>query len=225
MKKQSVVLCSLLAAAVSAHAESGFYVAGSIGQSQFRDSSSKSDLDDILRSEGFGLSSSSLDKKDTGYKLQVGYQFNDNFAIEGGYVDLGKMTYKANGSLSEPPISITGSTKIDAEATGINLDGVLALPIGNSFSFFAKLGIIDAKVKVKTKMKGIASDGISSAPVEESESESSTKVKAHIGLGLAYNFYKGLSVRAELERFSKLGDSDIGETDVDLFSLGLAYRF
>jgi OOP family OmpA-OmpF porin len=59
-----------------------FYVLGSLGRSSVDIDQSAIDAD--LTDVGVTNLSSSLDKHDTGYKLQLGYRFNRYFAVEGG---------------------------------------------------------------------------------------------------------------------------------------------
>lgn len=206
-------ICSALLLSTAAHAAEGFYVLGSIGQSRFDDDSlSKSDKDAIFAyAMDENPNSSSQDDEDTGYKLQVGYQFSENFAIEGGYTDLGEEVYKARFD-----DGITGKMKTSVK--GWNVDGVLILPISNGFSLFGKLGVIAAEVEQKISFE--SEDGYGSESLDD------TKAAAKIGLGLAYNIYQGLSARAEYEHYEKLGDEDeTGEINADVFSLGLSYQF
>jgi len=47
-----------------------------------------------------------------------------------------------------------------------------------------------------------------------------------IGAGAKWNFAKNWSARLEWERFAKVGDSNTtGTSDIDFFSVGLAYKF
>lgn len=85
--------------------DSGWYSGINIGQSRAK-------IDDAqitARLLGTGLTTTSItnDDPDTGYKLFGGYQFNKNFALEGGYFDLGKFGFTATtvlaGTLSGNP--------------------------------------------------------------------------------------------------------------------------
>lgn len=207
-------LCSLFLLGSAAHAAEGFYVLGSVGSAQFDPDTTKSRKDAIV-TEAVGLDlkpdHSSQDDTDTGYKLQVGYQFNDNFAIEGGYVDFGELVYKAT-------YDDFGSGKEKLTAKGWNIDALLTLPINAGVSLFAKVGAIHAEVKEKYSFGELLDGG------DYSEKESN--VKAKFGAGVAYNFYQGLSARLEAEYYNKLGDDDkTGEVDIALYSLGLSYHF
>jgi OmpA-OmpF porin, OOP family len=212
MKLDKYLLVLTCALAATAHAESNWYLAGSIGQSSF--DASKSDGDASLNDVGLGVNSSSLDDEDTAYKIQLGYQFNPNFAIEGGYVDLGGLTYKANVTDG----IFDYNAKMDVEASGLNIAAVGILPLNDNFSLFAKFGFINAKVETTVK---VSSGGFSS-----SGSEDSTDLKPMFGIGAAYSITDQLAIRVELERYSKLGDEDsTGEGDVDLLSGGILFKF
>jgi len=207
MKKLALV--ALFAATVAAPAFAGdVYVVGSVGQSTM--DINKGELDSALTSAGATGVSSSLDKTDTAYKIQLGYQFNQYFAVEGGYVDLGKGTYSASFT--------GGSAHADAKASGVNIAAVGILPLGESFSLFGKLGFIDAKVETSVSANGPGGSA--------SGSVSSTKWKNNWGVGATYNVNKQLGVRVEYEQFNKLGDSNTtGEADVNLLSAGVVYKF
>lgn len=207
MKK--IALAALIAAASVTSAFAGeVYVAGSIGQSSF--DINKGRIDGLLTSAGAAAVSSSLNKTDTAYKIQVGYQFNQNFAVEGGYIDLGKAKYSASFT--------GGGANADAKASGLNIAALGILPINQSFAVFGKLGLINAKVESTVSATGPG--GSASASV------SSTDWRPNYGIGVNYNVSKQFSIRAEYEQFSKLGNaSRTGEADVNLLSVGVAYKF
>ncbi|MEY3201938.1 MAG: hypothetical protein RIR70_1488 [Pseudomonadota bacterium] len=209
MKLKTTLALTLLAlSSAPALAAGNFYVLGAGGTTHANVNQSEIDAD--LRNAGLTLLSSSVDNNDVGYKLQVGYQFNPNFAIEGGYVNLGKFGYSA---------SLTGgSGGGDAKVDGWNIGLLGTLPLANNFGVFAKLGTIDAKVKTRIYAVGTGGSG--------SIDESSTKWKTNLGLGGTWMVSKNLGVRLEYEEFWKLGDKDTtGESDVSMLSIGLSYHF
>src|SRR5205085_12419688 len=61
------------------------------------------------------------------------YKFNRNFAVEGGYFNLGKFGFTAHTS---PAGTLEGSAKFQ----GANVDAVGILPLGGNFSAFARAG-------------------------------------------------------------------------------------
>lgn len=199
---------TIFSASVGSALAENMYVVGSIGRSHVK--IDKAEVDNALINAGVTGLSSSVDDTDTAYKLQFGYQFTPYFAVEAGYADLGKMTYSAAFT--------SGSANASAKATGITVAALGILPIGNDFSLFAKLGTIDAKVE--TDVSATGPGGSASA------NRSSTRWRPNYGLGAAYSVNKSIGIRAEYERFDNLGDSNTtGSGDVDLFSVGVAFKF
>lgn len=207
MKKTALI--AILAASSAAPAFAGeAYVVGSAGRSSFDINQSR--LDDILTSAGAAALSSSLKKTDTAYKVQLGYEFNKNVAIEGGYVDLGKAKYSATFT--------GGNATFDAKASGVNIAVLGIAPVNESFSIFGKLGVIVAKVDASAYAVGNNASAWATA--------SSTKAAATWGVGATLNINKQFAVRAEYEQFSKLGDTNTtGQATVDLASVGLVLKF
>ncbi len=205
MKKIS--LLALIAGLVAVPAFAGdAYVLGSIGQSSF--DLNKGGLDGVLTTAGLGGISSSLNKTDTGYKAQVGYQFNENFAVEGGYIDFGKFAYSSTFT--------GGSGNFDYKLTGFNVAAIGILPINDAFSVFGKLGAINAKVD--------ASSSISIVGIPVSITGQATKLVPSWGLGATYNLNKQFAVRAEFEQFGKVGDEP-SKGNINLASAGVVFKF
>lgn len=228
MDMRSTLFCSslIIGTAVigtAAHAE-GPYVLASGGMSKFNLDVSRNDFNDVLEGAAPQITSSSLDTSDTAYKLQLGYQFNENFALEGGYIDLGQTEYTADYTdLS----SVKGKTSASIEAKGWNLDGLLTLPINAGFSIFFKGGLFWADMD--GSWKDFPANGTVSG--KQTFSTSEKKARPNFGFGVAYNFYKSFSARAEIERFANMrikSDDELNfnvKANVDLYSLGLSYQF
>lgn len=212
MNIRHITAATILSLAMTSAFAGDWYVVGSLGQAKVQDSG-KSDIDAALIAGGVTGLSSSIDDTDTGYKFQLGYSFNPNLAIEGGYVDLGEMTYKASGTL----LGIPGNAKGTVEANGWNIAVVGTLPLNQQFSLFGKFGSIYTDVDAKVTLSG--GGGSISAKANASDWETS------FGFGATYQINKQWGVRAEWERFNNLGDSDTGESDVDLLSVGAVFRF
>jgi OOP family OmpA-OmpF porin len=168
-----------------------FYVGGSIGQTDVKDGCTG--ISDIP-----GLS---CDDEDTSWKIFGGYQFNRNFALEVGYVDLGEVT--ANG------LGVNASI----EATGFELVGVGMLPLGNNFSLYGKIGLYRADTKAE------ATAGAFSLREEESNTDLT------FGIGAQFDLSKQFAIRAEWQRYQDVGGGDIGESDIDVISIGALFRF
>lgn len=208
MKLNKYVLALTCTFAVAAQAENNWYVLGSAGVT--RAQVKEADINKAWTDAGATVNSSKIDKTDTGYKLQIGYKLMQNLAIEGGYVDLGQAEHTAN---------LTGGVgKTDWEAKGWNINVVGIVPFTDKFSVLAKLGFIQAKVEATAHATGAAASLADSA--------SSTHIRSIFGVGAAYAITDALSVRAEAESYSSLGnDQKTGQADVYLFSAGVSYSF
>jgi len=185
----------------------GWYGGINIGQS-------RATIDDAritsgLLGGGFATTSISNDDRDTGYKLFGGYQFNKNFALEGGYFNLGKFGFTAT---TVPAGTLNGNIKLQ----GVNLDAVGILPITDKFSAFGRLGVNYADAT-----DSFTGTGFVKVP-DPNPSERAANLK--IGAGIQYDFTQALGVRAEAERYG-VNDAVGNRGDVDLISVGLVYRF
>lgn len=166
---------------------------------------SSGDIDDTLARQGV-TASSNLDRRDDTYSLNLGYQFNRNFAVEGGYVDLGK--YKFNSDVAG------GSASGDYRSKGWTASAIGILPLDKAFSAYGKVGAVFADTSFNAN---------SSAAGIDDSSKSSTRPL--YGLGLSYDFSKNVVGKAEWTRYDGLGNSDTGKADIDTYTVGVAYRF
>jgi len=199
MKRFALLAATLLLA--SPGWADGLYALGELGQSKFN--LDTSDVDNLATQVGGTFSKG---ETDTAYKLQVGYQFSPYWAVEGGYVDLGKASYNFATRLA--------SAQGEYKASGLNAAVLGMWPLNDQFSLFGKVGAIYAHVKAE-----------GSNSLGESESFSSNGLKPAWGIGVNWDISAQMAARAEYEQFHELGNTETGKTTVDLASVGLAYRF
>lgn len=207
------LLAIVLSLACSLTFAQGFYVGGSLGMTMVEvDTAARAD---ILTAAGFGHTGVSADEEDTGFKAYVGYRFNRNFAVEGGIVDLGEVTSKTNiVSFGGAPFSDTLTETISTK-TGLHVSGLGILPINDRLDFFGKLGFYSIKVDATLNSAGFGQLGAAS--------DSGTDLL--FGAGLQYSFTPAIGARIEWERFMDVGSDETGEGDVDLWSIGVVFRF
>ena len=210
-RKLSFMALAVLGAVASASAIAdnapGWYIGGNVGRT-----SSDFDNDRInnsLAGQGFRVNSTSENKRDTGYKLFGGYQLNRNFAVEGGYFDLGRFNY---GFSTFPAGSLNSETRV----RGLNLDLVGILPLSDKFSVFGRVGAAYAQTRSNSSRTG-------NLPFGNFDSRNND-TNAKVGLGLEYAFTPALSVRGELERY-RINDPVRNKGYIDMASVGLVYRF
>lgn len=210
-RKLSFITLAVLGAVSSTSAIAdnapGWYIGGNVGRT-----SSDFDNDRInnsLAGQGFRVNSTAENKRDTGYKLFGGYQLNRNFAVEGGYFDLGRFSY---GFSTFPAGSFNSETRV----RGLNLDLVGIVPLSDKFSVFGRVGAAYAQNRFSSSRTG-------NIPLGNFDSRNNdTNVK--VGLGLEYAFTPALSVRGELERY-RINDPVRNKGYIDMASVGLVYRF
>ncbi len=185
----------------------GWYGGANIGRSA-------ANIDDAriisgLAAGGLGTSPISDRDRSTGFKLYGGYQLHRNFAFEGGYFDLGKFGYTAN---TIPTGTLDGNIRLK----GFNLDAVGLLPFTDRFSALGRVGLNYAKASDSFTGTGAVN------VTNPNPSKSGTNYK--LGVGLQYAFTEALGMRAEVERY-RVNDAVGNKGHVDLFSVGLVYRF
>lgn len=170
---------ALLAAAVSIFAVSSAYASGSgsgvyVGAA-YGATKIEGDSVDILESSGI-----TVDDKDYAYKLTLGYDINQHFAVESFYMDAGDY------DLSLPSVANGVS-----EISGYGAAGVVKWPFSDVFSVYGKLGLWNWD----------AETSIGSLSTKEDDTD------GYGGVGAAYRM-GNFSLKAEYELY-KVGDDDI----------------
>ena len=187
----------LLAAPAPAEDTSGgrWYVGGSLGAATGLDLCA-------AVTPGFNTTPGTCDDSEFAAKVFGGYKFNKYLGAEGALVYLG--TADATGTYLGVP------TTVDVYAGGLELAGMGTIPVTDRFGILGKLGVLLWGIRSET---GIGfdrdDDGASLA----------------IGAGLKYDITEHVGVRFEWEHFWDVGNSTIGESDVDMFTIGGLYRF
>lgn len=179
----SVFAALALTAAMAAQADvqPGFYAGAGFGTTKIDDDG----LDDV-----------DFDDSDTGFKIFGGYSFNQNFAIEATYFDLGE----ASGSFGV-------GDNFDVGISGFGVSAVGVLPLSDTFSLFGKLGYASYDIDAHVELAGVGSGSAS-----DSQSDMT------FGAGAALSFGQ-FEARAEFEAINVDGG------DANMISLSGLYRF
>lgn len=184
-------------AALAQAADTGWYIGASFGQAQ-------ADVD--------CSGTTACDDKDSSWKIFGGYQINRNFAVELGYSDLGAVTASTPSFVLFPLVVPAASLKIEAKAW--ELVAVGSLPLADRFSVFGKAGFYRADTDTRVDFGAAGST---------TESDSNTDLT--FGVGLRYDFTRNFGVRAEWQLYSAVAAGFGEESDVDVMSVGLVWRF
>ena len=202
-----VAVAAAFASPLAGAQDVGNYIGFGIGPSKanIHDERIKSQL------AGGGLATTSIDDddKDVAFKLFGGHKFNRNFAVEGGYFNLGKFGFTAHTS---PAGTLEGSAKFQ----GANVDAVGILPLGSNFSAFARAGLTYAQTKDSFKGTG--------AVAVSDPSPSKNALNYKFGLGAQYDFTPSLGLRADWENY-RVDDAVGNKGNINTFLVGLVYLF
>lgn len=206
MKFQYLAPLAFFVVSATASAD-GFYALAEVTHSN---NSLKRDTFDNELSANGGTGLSSSDKgSGNQWRLQGGYHFNQNLAVEAGFIDFGKAKYSAAYA--------GGAAQGQLKASGIDVAAILSLPVTDSFSLFGKAGAVAARVK---------SSLVADAPASTASSSSSTNVlRPLLGVGANYKLTQNVDLRADFDRVSGLGKVATGKMNDNMFSLGLGYNF
>lgn len=184
MKK--ILAAALLAATSSFASAAGVYAGGAVGYT-------RADID--------CSGTSSCTNSGTGLKAFLGYQFNDTFAAELQYVDLGK------------PNATIGAVKVDLKSTGFGVRGLASFPLSKEAAGFVALGIQQNKSDASATVGSLSG----------STSESSTQPS--VAIGVDWTLSGALKLRGELESMRFRGVGNSGSYSVANLSVGLKYSF
>lgn len=174
------MLATLALTPLAVSADTGLFFGGSLGAAT---------LDEDF--DGLGI-----DTDSTSFRLNVGWQFNDFFALEGGYHSFGKFDEKLDigGLLSDVRI----------QADGFTLGATASIPMGDNFSLFGRGGAFfwdgDAKI-----------NNVSLARPEDEN--------VYYGAGADFKVTDRLSLVGDWTRY------ELEDTESDVISLGFRYRF
>jgi OOP family OmpA-OmpF porin len=198
-----------MASPLAAASDTGFYGAVDVGQSKVKDFCNLSNAN--LAS--IGVTSLACDDKDTSYRLSLGYKINNNFSVEGGYLDAGKISGTMAGTYLATPY--TG--RIVSEDTEFQFAVIGSIPVADNFSFFGKIGM--ARWDVTTSVSAT----VASATAAGSASDTGTDLLW--GIGAKYDLNKSIALRGQFESHKAGNDATTGRGDVEMLSMGLVFKF
>ena len=194
-------------ASAQAAGNDGWYGGLDLGRSNQRLGSGQ--IDSALGQQGL-TTSSSLDDHATAWGLFAGYQFNPYFAVEGGYVNLGKFDYSSTVSA---PAADTVSGHLGVQ--GVDAAAVGLLPFGEQWAVYGKAGLLYAKSKLDASSTG----AVAVSSVEHWDTS------PLLGAGVNYDLTRKVALRAEYDRYFKVGEASVGKGDIDAFTARVVYRF
>jgi OOP family OmpA-OmpF porin len=144
---------------------------------------------------------STCDDTDMAWKIYGGLEVNEYISMEAGYANLGE-------------VEVSGTESGTAEVHGMTIQVIGSYAINPSFSLIGRGGM---------NILNLEKNGTIAAPTNNI---GDTDVAWSLGLGAQYNLSESVGLRAEWERYFKVGDENTtGEMDIDLISASIVYTF
>jgi opacity protein-like surface antigen len=165
-----------------------------------------------------GLVTMDSDTRDTAWRIFAGYNFNENWAIEGAYADLGRVkAHYTWNALNLPLFEVTG----DQVSWSAAIKGTL--PVNKQFDVFGLLGATSNRTKVTFNEFVPVFGG--TVP-----SGSDHRTGLMTGLGAEFKPTPNVGIRLEYQNFDQFGGSEQDLNDplrmtVDAWLLGAAVKF
>ncbi|MGC3874948.1 outer membrane protein [Halomonas sp. GXIMD04776] len=245
MKKVAIAIALAIATAASvstAAQAQGVYVFGEYNHSQLESSEGEAIADSVaneldgwvqegndLGGDLTGTRNDSSDDSDSGFGIGIGFRFHENFAAELAYKDLGEATYGSEVAIAgTDPIggNVDGSGYFDGgyESDAVILRGVGILPITESFSLEALLGVayVDTDYHAEEGLRG----EVPRSGTRIGGSDSDSDFTATYGLGASFQFTDTVAAYGRWERIHDIDTADyLDDMEADTFAAGLRYSF
>lgn len=200
----------------------GFYVGGGLGLATYSIDYA-SQISNAYEGSGFTVDAAHLtDRRDTAWKLYGGWRFHPYFAVEAGYVDLGKATaYYEIGVPNIGPATRDARYRLD----GVEVAALAIAPVGSVGTVFAKAGAMFTHLKYDES-------GTNQFGEPASFSHTDRKTRFTWGIGGTAVLAEQLSLRFDWQRVEDVGqtfaltESGNGRFDhVDYAGVALQWRF
>ena len=162
----------------------------------------------------------SFDTKDNAYGFVVGWRFSEHLAFEGGYLDLGNVTFKdrSTGIFNDTPPPQDWALNLDSGTSGIALSALGILPLSYRWEVYARGGVL---IENSTANLFI-SNGFDSRKFRASKSGADLLA----GAGISFSIAEIYNIRLEYQRVFDAGDDEtLGAADVDLATLNVTVSF
>jgi hypothetical protein len=169
-----------------------------------------------------------LDSEDSAYGFVVGWRLSEHLALEGGYMDLGEVSYREHSTglfipppadPPEPPDPGTLQKNIDSGTSGIQLSVLGILPLSYRWEVYARGGVLIAN---NTESVFVIDE--LGNPGKLRGTKSGFDLLA--GTGISFSLAEIYSVRLEYQRVFDAGEEDtLDEANVDMATLNVTVSF
>lgn len=200
----------------------GVYVTGQLGYANTH-MGSKTNIADINKKipASSVVTPNDADDKDLGNnglagRIALGYQFNQNFAVEAGYLGLSQR--KVDG------VAYEGTNKLGAMKLQQNVIDLLAkgiVPICDKFNLYGKAGLAYINTDMKATVQTIPA--ATRTGLNDAANVARHKLAPEVALGASYDITPNVSVDTSWTHIQAVGKNRTG--NIDFVAVGLGYNF
>lgn len=206
-------------------AQTGFYIGGFYGQSDkdidIQDYRTYADTR-IYPSSVVQLTveslTDSLDTKDSSFGFLGGYRFSTHFGVEGGYINLGSVSYRAQARGNITGIPTDATLNFDSETAGLTVSALGVWPLSYRWEVYGRAGALFSSNDFSIYY-------IDVEQAAKRQRFADNDVDFFAGIGTSYNFLEIYDVRLEFQRIIDAGDKNTGEADANVLSIGVTVVF
>lgn len=222
-RKIAISAVLLAAPLVSCAEDSGFYLGGGIGGSEFSSNLAHQISISYINHDYWDLASAkAMDDSDTAFKVTGGYRFLSWLAVELAWVDLGNAETYYRLTHQNTHADITGEYRLDGFTAAI----AGQYNFNDQFGVSARVGVFASRLKYEEH--GLVSVNDPYSFVADKEDETNTMV----GLGASWKPHANWELRFDWDRYLDIGtrfkltETENGKFDhVDMYSMNLLYHF
>lgn len=212
----TVLTVSVLSAMAANAAAPGVYVTGQVGYANTH-MGSKTPITDLVSNSS--SKDNNLSNNDLAGRVAIGYQFNQNFAVEAGYMRLSDRKV----DITTPRLVIFSTpSSLKLHQNAIDLVGKGIIPVGSNFNVYGKLGVAYITTNID---QTITTPG---SPTKSNDLNDVAHVAKHkwapeAAVGVSYDITPNVSVDTSWTHIQPLGSNKPG--NIDFVAVGVGYNF
>ncbi|MDB2590396.1 outer membrane beta-barrel protein [Candidatus Thioglobus sp.] len=170
---------------------------------------------------------------DDGMHVGIGYKVNDNFAFEGGYLDMNKLinasgSWSVNSAVSGTyagnsysyTSDLAGTVDVSAEVYGWTFGGIYSTPVSEKIDAFAKAGIYkwDGTARLSGTLTAgtLTVNGVDyTTGAYDTASATASGTDTYFGVGGTYDLTPEMDIRADYSKY-KIDSEKVNVTGLTL---------
>ncbi|WP_342219377.1 outer membrane beta-barrel protein [Rickettsiella endosymbiont of Miltochrista miniata] len=209
----TVLTVSVLGAMAANAAAPGVYVTGQVGYANTH-MGSKTQISDLISDQNYSKDND-LSNNGLAGRVALGYQFNQNFAVEAGYLQLGER------KVDTSKIGATTQSTLKLQQNAIDLVGKGIMPLGSNFNVYGKLGVAYVTSNIDNTTTG--SGNTSTTDLNRTANVAKHKWAPEAAVGVSYDITPNVSVDTSWTHIQPLGNNKPG--NIDFVAVGVGYNF